>query len=478
MRLLPFLLLIFSCATWGQSTKNPSRLPECDGNMDRKFYTNSVNIPSWTNCWGEIVFNDYGDPVYQGEWKNGRPFGVGTYKFPANRWVMEEKIFAGTITAISNGGVSGKIKLFVSKKISYEGEMKNGDREGFGTFYHPNGNRYRGYWLNDSPHGEGIFTYADGREPEEGYFKKGVFVEAAKVNFAKDDRGNVNQNRQQLPEERRRAEEDSHRQEQQAAIERDRQKIEEERRRLAEEKRQLEQAKNNNLNKQPAFTDSRRRLALVIGNAAYKNSPLRNPINDADLISNALSGSGFIVSRYDNLTYAKMREVVRAFGEKLNRGDVGLFYFSGHAVQYRGKNYLLPINEDLKHSDEIPSSALDVDFVLAKMETAKNDLNIVILDSCRNNPLGAESRNIDRGLTMINAAKGTFIAFATSPGNVALDGSGSNSPYTKNLAQAIRKGGLTLEQVFKETRRNVISETNSQQVPWENSSILGDFYFR
>ena len=285
--------------------------------------------------------------------------------------------------------------------------------------------------------------------------------------------------RQQLAIQSKRLEEEKRKQEQQAAteLESQRQQLAEERRRIEEEKRQ-QQAEKNIPNKQHAANDSRRRLALVIGNAAYKNSPLRNPINDADLISNALSGSGFIVSRYDNLTYAKMREVVRTFGEKLNRGDVGLFYFSGHAVQYRGKNYLLPVNEDLKHVDEIPSTAMDIDFVLAKMETAKNDLNIVILDACRNNPLGSETRNLDRGLTTISAAKGTFIAFATSPGNVALDGSGSNSPYTKNLAQAIRRGGLTLEQVFKETRRNVISETNSQQVPWENSSILGDFYFR
>jgi hypothetical protein len=281
----------------------------------------------------------------------------------------------------------------------------------------------------------------------------------------------------QRADERRRMNDDSRRKEQQATTERERQQLAEERRRLEDEKRQ-QRAESDSPNKQPTVTDSRHRLALVIGNATYKNSPLRNPTNDADLISNALASSGFIVSRYDNLTYSKMREVVRIFGEKLNRGDVGLFYFSGHAVQYRGKNYLLPINEDLKHADEIPSTAMDIDFVLAKMETAKNDLNIVILDACRNNPLGFEARNLDRGLMTISAAKGTFIAFATSPGNVALDGTGRNSPYTKNLAQAILKGGLTLEQVFKETRRNVISETNSQQVPWENSSMLGDFYFK
>ena len=253
-----------------------------------------------------------------------------------------------------------------------------------------------------------------------------------------------------------------------------------ERRILAEEKSRLEQTRKSDSSQikiSSQVNDTRRRLALVIGNAQYKNSPLRNPINDARDMSDALTASGFAVSRYENLTYSKMREVVRDFGEKLKMGDVGLFYFSGHAVQYRGKNYLLPINEDLKHSDEIPSSSLDIDFVLAKMESAKNDLNIVILDACRNNPIGAESRSLERGLTNISAAKGAFIAFATSPGNVALDGDGKNSPYTKNLTQVIRKGGMTIEQVFKEVRRNVISETNSKQVPWENSSILGDFYF-
>jgi osmotically-inducible protein OsmY len=341
-----------------------------------------------------------------------------------------------------------------------------------------------------------LFEYIDADEAEKHIPKQagstnqvGIRVEPQQVERPNPDEekrqkeqqaaAELESQRQQLAEERRRIDEEKRKQEQQAAaeLESQRQQLAEERRRIEEEKRQ-QQAEKNIPNKQPAVNDSRRRLALVIGNATYKNSPLRNPTNDADLISGALSSSGFIVSRYDNLTYAKMREVVRAFGEKLNRGDVGLFYFSGHAVQYRGKNYLLPINEDLKHADEIPSTAMDIDFVLAKMETAKNDLNIVILDACRTNPLGSETRNLDRGLTTISAAKGTFIAFATSPGNVALDGSGSNSPYTKNLAQAIRKGGLTLEQVFKETRSNVISETNSQQVPWENSSILGDFYFR
>jgi hypothetical protein len=341
----------------------------------------------------------------------------------------------------------------------YVGEFRRNKRHGFGRYIDPYGS-YTGEFRDGTYHGAGELLTSDG-DKFIGIFENGRFIRESKVNLP-----NVNNSVANSAET--------------SEINRERQRLAEERRRFEEEKRQQQVQSENELNvNKPYLTkDSRRRVALVIGNAAYKNAPLRNPTNDADLISKTLTSSGFSVSRYDNLTYAKMREVVRTFGEKLGKGDVGLFYYSGHAVQYRGKNYLLPINEDLKHSDEIPSSAMDIDFVLAKMESAKNDLNIVVLDACRNNPLGAEARNIERGLTSVNAAKGTFIAFSTSPGNVALDGAGSNSPYTKNLAQAIRKGGMTLEQVFKEVRRNVISETNSQQVPWENSSILGDFYFK
>ncbi len=347
--------------------------------------------------------------------------------------------------------------LLESSGNGYAGEFQHNKRQGVGQYKSPI-ETYTGQFYDGQYHGAGVLLTSDGRRFE-GIWGNGQFIRKATVNLR-------NLNNDIAPTAV------------QADIERERLQLVEERRRLEQEKRQLaENRGDQSPNRKSTVADPRRRLALVVGNSAYKNSPLRNPTNDADLISKTLTASGFVVSRHENLTYAKMREVVRTFGEKLSKGDVGLFYYSGHAVQYRGKNYLLPVNEDLKHSDEIPSSAMDIDFVLAKMESAKNDLNIVVLDACRNNPLGAETRNIERGLTSVNAAKGTFIAFSTSPGNVALDGAGSNSPYTKNLAQAIRKGGMTLEQVFKEVRRNVISETNSQQVPWENSSLMGDFYF-
>ena len=125
----------------------------------------------------------------------------------------------------------------------------------------------------------------------------------------------------------------------------------------------------------------------------------------------------------------------------------------------------------------MPSGALDADLVLATMENAKNNLNIMILDACRS-PFPGESRSLSRGLATLDAAKGTLIAYATAPGKEAMDGKGSNSPYTKNLVKALQQQGISIEQVFKQVRIAVVEETNGAQVPWENSSIMGEFYFR
>ena len=229
---------------------------------------------------------------------------------------------------------------------------------------------------------------------------------------------------------------------------------------------------------QNTLADSRRRFALVIGNSNYSSLPkLPNAINDARAIDQALRSAGFQVSTHENLDLAGMQNAIRVFGEKLGKTDIGLVYYAGHGVQVKGKNYLIPVRDNIKKSFEVPSSAVDVDLVLATLENIKNDLNIVVLDACRSSFPG-ESRGANRGLATIEAAKGTFIAFATAPGKEALDGSGSNSPYTKHLARLIGKKGLPLEQVFKEVRNAVVAETDGEQVPWENSSLMGDFYFQ
>lgn len=226
----------------------------------------------------------------------------------------------------------------------------------------------------------------------------------------------------------------------------------------------------------PTLND-RSRIALVIGNSNYSNLPkLPNTSNDARSITKSLQQAGFAVTTAENLDLTSMQNLIRTFGEKLKKNDVGLFYYAGHAVQVKGKNYLIPVKENIKKSFEVPASAIDVDLVLATLESVKNDLNIVILDSCRSSFPG-EARGTTRGLATIEAAKGTFIAFATAPGKEALDGTGLNSPYTKHLSRVIGQKGLPLEQVFKEVRKAVVADTNGEQVPWENSSLMGDFYF-
>lgn len=225
-------------------------------------------------------------------------------------------------------------------------------------------------------------------------------------------------------------------------------------------------------------SDTRHRHALVISNSSYSSLPkLINAINDGRLITQSLRSAGFKVSAHENLDLTGMQNAIRSFGDQLGKNDVGLIYFAGHGVQVKGKNYLIPVRENIRKSFEVPANAVDVDLLLATLENVKNDLNIVILDACRS-PFPGESRGTARGLATMDAARGTFIAFSTAPGREASDGTGSNSPYTKHLARALEKKGLLIEQVFKEVRKAVVAETDGEQTPWENSSVMGDFYFK
>ena len=260
--------------------------------------------------------------------------------------------------------------------------------------------------------------------------------------------------------------------------------VEEAKRRQADLEQQLRLAQNqmsantSQSNQVPPLINQGRRVALVIGNASYSSVPqLINPTNDAREVTRALQETGFEVIRLENADLRQMQDAVRSFGNKLGKNDVGLFYFSGHGVQVKGKNYLIPVRENIKKSFEVPSSAIDADLILATMENAKNNLNIMILDACRS-PFPGEARSLSRGLATLDAAKGTLIAYATAPGKEALDGQGSNSPYTKHLVRALQQKGLPIEQVFKQVRIAVVEETKGNQVPWENSSIMGDFFFR
>jgi TonB family protein len=221
-----------------------------------------------------------------------------------------------------------------------------------------------------------------------------------------------------------------------------------------------------------------KRIALVIGNSKYGVRPLQNPINDANDISRELKNSGFNVIDLRDATLHQMRVGVRQFGDQLLNNEVGLVYYSGHGVEVKGRNYFIPVNADIQREDEITDQGLDVSLVLEKMSTAGKGVNILIVDACRDDPFGRSFRSSSRGLATMDAPRGTIIAYATSPGKVASDGDGRNSPYTKNLVRAMQQPNKPIEQVFKEVRRAVQAETKNQQTPWENTSLSGDFYFK
>lgn len=221
------------------------------------------------------------------------------------------------------------------------------------------------------------------------------------------------------------------------------------------------------------------RLALVIGNANYKSAPLVNPTNDAEDMASALERLGFTVTVLKNSSLREMKEAVRNFGAELkSTGGTGLFYFAGHGVQSKGRNFLVPSSADITSEADLEFEALDANMVLSHMEEAKNSVNILILDACRDNPFARGWRSASRGLAQMDAPAGTFIAFATAPGQGAADGAGRNGVYTKHLLASLRASGSRLEDVFKRAAAQVSTETSGRQVPWTSSSLTRDFFFR
>ena len=229
-----------------------------------------------------------------------------------------------------------------------------------------------------------------------------------------------------------------------------------------------------------AGIENEKRVALVIGNGKYENVPsLPNAKNDSRLIKRSLESINFDVVYLEDASAKNVDKKARIFSEKLKSADIGLFYYSGHAIQFEGNNYLIPTDLP-KDSDEVSAkyNAVNVNLIVDRMKKANNPTNIIILDACRDNPFAASSRSMTRGLAPINAsAKGMFFAYSTSPGDVATDGTGSNSPFTIALSKYIVKPGITIHDVFTDVKVDVSRETNDKQRPWTTDSLLGKFYF-
>ncbi len=222
------------------------------------------------------------------------------------------------------------------------------------------------------------------------------------------------------------------------------------------------------------------RLALVIGNASYQAvSSLDNPVNDAELIATRLEQVGFDVTLLINADQIAMKRAIGAFGNKLRQASdaVALFYYAGHGVQSFGRNYLLPVDAAVTNAADLDLVGVEAAAVLRQMFSAETQTNIVILDACRNNPFSDVPGFGDNGLAEMKAPRGTFLAYATAPGAVALDGLAGNSPFSRALAAEMTAPGLPIEQMFKRVRVSVLEQTGGAQTPWDTSSLTSEFVF-
>ncbi len=214
------------------------------------------------------------------------------------------------------------------------------------------------------------------------------------------------------------------------------------------------------------------RVALIIGNADYSTATLRNPVNDANDMAATLNTLGFDeVMLETNVDAIGMNRALRKFGKMLNGAEIGLFFYAGHGLQVRGRNYLIPVGSDIAAEDEVPFRAVDAGQVLAKMESAGNPINLVFLDSCRDNPFARSWRGSSRGLAQMDSPKGSLVAYATAPGRTASDGEGRNGVFTGALINALKEPDIDIALVLRKVSREVRTQTDDQQVPWVSSSL-------
>lgn len=219
------------------------------------------------------------------------------------------------------------------------------------------------------------------------------------------------------------------------------------------------------------------RIALVIGNAAYEESPLFNPVNDAIAVDERLTRLGFEVIRVTDADLRTMQDALVEFARRIEDDATALVFYAGHGIQANGRNYLVPVDARLESESALRFEALELNDVLEELEYSPSKLNLVVLDACRNNPFLRRFRGGSRGLAAVDAATGTLIAYATGPGAVASDGSNDNGLYTEHFLDALDEPGLQAEAVFKRVRIRVADASGGDQVPWESSSLTGDFVF-
>lgn len=492
---------------------------------------NGQGINYWTSGW-----------IFDGKWENDQKNGYGLQTSPEGIvkkgfWALgeykgEEIATSGCISGDCQNG-SGTYVLTNGDK--YEGRFLNGKFEGQGTYTYTSGNKYIGEFKDNKFHGQGNYTiiktgeryvggfaygtyeglgtfyFEDGRTSS-GEYKNGEYVGSTRKDLALPIVSWLNPTYENMEVDNSEAsvklciKSEEELQNVQIFVNNELQVNNAIRGFIAvssgcdytiERSIKLQQGDNDvkvlvtngagsvesdirTINFKAISGINQKRYALVIGNGDYVGtSPLKNPVNDARDVGEELKNLGFDVMVFTNVTQNDMKEHMRTFGKKLaaNKG-VGLFFYAGHGMQVNGENYLIPVNARIEKEQDVELESVNLKRLMGEMEYAENDLNIVILDACRDNPFARSFRSGgNKGLASTLAPTGTFIAYATSPGSVASDGSGSNGLYTEQFLAALKQPGLRIEDVFKVVRKNVYDISQKKQVPWENSSIFGDFYF-
>ena len=249
---------------------------------------------------------------------------------------------------------------------------------------------------------------------------------------------------------------------------------------------QINYLKNGELDYTILFVDGvkkQRRIALVIGNAAYEKGSLENPVNDANLIAKSLEKLDFEVNLYTNLaTEDEMLDAIKDFGRKRKNYEIGFVYYAGHGIQLNNENYLLPVNEEFEYEEDVEDNGVSMQRVLRYLEsTRENQLNFIVLDACRDNPFESnwnKTRSLKGGgLAKIPPPTGSLIAYSTDHGQTAADGDGGNSLYSKALAEKLLEEDVSIEQVFKNVRTEVLKLSNKTQSPVEESKLTGDVFY-
>ena len=220
------------------------------------------------------------------------------------------------------------------------------------------------------------------------------------------------------------------------------------------------------------------RLALIIGNTKYVEAPLKNPANDARAIAGELQKTNFKVNLLLDAGRAQMAEAIASFSADLAKTKgVGMFYYAGHGAQLAWRNYLIPVDAVIEKLEDMRAKTIELSSLLEGMTKAKNPMNVIMLDACRDNPFGTKVPTEQKGLSQFDAPPGSLLAYATSPGNTASDGDGANGLYTENLLREIKVPEAKIEDVLKRVRLAVRRKSEGQQIPWESTSLEDDFYF-